>query len=74
MLGAPKDGAQREAALRLCSVTIEPGLVSHSTACVRRRQSKGVPGKKRAQKAWFLAAPENPAQPTKTSCAAVSKG
>ncbi len=73
MLGALKDGAQSEVALRLSSVIIEPGLVSFSKACVRRRHGKRAPGKKRAKKAWFLAAPENPAQPNKRSCAAVLK-
>jgi hypothetical protein len=72
--GALKDGAQSEGALRPCSATIELGLVSVWTACVRRRQGKGTPGRNRAQKAWFLAAPENPAQPTKRTCLAVSKG
>jgi hypothetical protein len=74
LLSALKDGAQSEVALRPCSVTIELGLVSVSTPCVRRGQGKGAPGRKRAQKAWFLAAPENPAQPTESSCTAVSKG
>ncbi len=68
------DGAQSELALKPCCVTIELGLVSVWTACVRRRQGKGAPGGNRAQKAWFLAPPENPAQPTKSSCTAVSKG
>ncbi len=74
MPGALKDGAQSEVALRPCSVPIELGLVSVWTACVRRRHGKGAPGRNRAQKAWFLAAPENPAQPTKSPCMAVSKG
>ncbi len=71
LLGALKDGAQSEDALRLSSVIIEPGLGCFSKACVRRRHGKGAPGKKRAQKAWFLAAPENPVQPGKSPCAAV---
>ena len=41
---------------------------------MRRRHGKGAPGRNRAQKAWFLAAPENPAQPNKSFYKAVSKG
>ena len=74
MSGALKYGAQSEVALRPCFVTIELGLVSVWTACVRRRQGKAAPGRNRAQKAWFLAPPENPAQPAKSSCTAVLKG
>jgi hypothetical protein len=69
--GALEDGAQRGVAIRPCSVNIELGLVSVWTACVRRRQGKGVHRRNRAQKAWFLDPPENPAQPTKSPCTAV---
>ena len=43
---------------------MELGLVFIWAACVRRRQGKGVPGENIVEKAWFLAPPENPAQPT----------
>jgi hypothetical protein len=43
LLRALKDGAQSEVALRPCSVTIELGLVTVWTACVRRRRGKGAP-------------------------------
>ena len=71
---ALKYGAQSEVAMRPCPVTIELGLVSVWTARVRRRQGKEAPGRNRAQWAWFLAAPEYPAQPARTFCRAVSKG
>jgi hypothetical protein len=62
-----------EVSLRPRSVTIELGVVSVWTAYVRRRQGKGAPGRNGAQKAWFLAAPENPAQPNKNSFEGVLK-
>ena len=74
MPGALKHGAQSKVALRRCSVTIELGRVFVWTACVRRRQGNGGPGGNHAEEARFLAPPENPAQPTKSSCTAVSKG
>jgi hypothetical protein len=36
--------------------------------CVRRRLGKGVLGGTFVEKAWFLAPPENPAQPIKSFC------
>ena len=74
MPGALKYGAQSEVAMRPCSVTIELGPVFIWAACVRRRHGKGAPGRNRAQEAWILAAPENPAQPAKSFCTPVSKG
>jgi hypothetical protein len=55
---ALEDGAQSGVALRPFSVIIELGLLSVWTACVRRRQVKGAPGRKGAQRpdrsAWVL--------------------
>jgi len=62
-----EDGAQSGVALRPRSLILELGLLSVWTACVRRRQGNGVVERNPAQKAWFLAAPENPAQPAKSS-------
>ena len=35
---------------------------------MRRRQGKGIPGGNFVEKVWFLAPPENPAQPIKSFC------
>ena len=74
MFSAFKNGAQSKVVVRSCYVTIELGLFFVFKTCVRRRQGSGAPVRKRAPKAWFLAAPENPTQPGKTSCTDVWRG
>ena len=71
LLSALKDGAQAEGVLKPRSVTVNLGLVYAWTACVRGREGRGVPGVNSVKKAWFLAPPENPAQPIKSFCTAV---
>jgi hypothetical protein len=48
LCGAHKYGARTELALRPCFASIELGLVSIWTACVRGPQGNGVPGTNRA--------------------------